>query len=184
MQAVQSSPDFLPASTSYHKQQHQQQLSGSPMDGSLLKLKSLPHYHVPQQQQHLLAANASVGSNNNSPVLSHIHLAAPGGSLSSRSPLAGQPPLAGSAGPPHEGMDGAGGCAAAAKQQQGTVGSAVAEALRQHLLAAAGRVGVLHLALHATDAGLMAGWQQQLAAVVEPGKACIPLYMPHAGDIP
>jgi hypothetical protein len=31
-------------------------------------------------------------------------------------------------------------------------------------------VGVVHLALHATDAGLVAGWQQQLAAVVEPGE--------------
>jgi hypothetical protein len=171
MQAVQSSPDLLPANTSHHKQQ--QQLSGSPIDSSLLKLKSLPaHYHSPQQQQQQhLAANGCIGSTSNSPVLSHVHLAAPGGSLGSRSPLAGQHPLAGSAGPTHEGV-GAGGGSAAEQQQQGMVGSAaVAEALRQQLLATAGRVGVFHLALHATDAGLVAGWQQQLAAVVEPGTA-------------
>jgi hypothetical protein len=48
--------------------------------------------------------------------------------------------------------------------------SDVAATLRAALSDAAGRVGVLHLVLHSTQWGLVGGWTQQVAAVVEPGE--------------
>jgi hypothetical protein len=46
----------------------------------------------------------------------------------------------------------------------------LASTLRAALSGAAGRVGVLHLALHSTQWGLVGGWRQQITAVVEPGR--------------
>lgn len=168
MQAVQSSPDLLPASTGQQQQQQQQQESGSPLGAPLVKIKSLPaHYPSPgrQQQQQQLGADGFTHSASSSPVLTSMHMAAAsaaGTGHSSRSPLAG---------PAHD----AAAAAAGSVQQQQQHGSQVArgvtvsDLLRQQLVAAGGRVGVVHLALHATEAGLVAGWQQQLAAVLEPG---------------
>lgn len=52
-------------------------------------------------------------------------------------------------------------------------GSLVAAALRNALSAGAGAgVGVLHLALQWSPAGLVCGWRQEITAVVEPGEMC------------
>jgi hypothetical protein len=165
MQAVQSSPDLLPASIGQQQQQQQQQQeSGSPLGAPLVKIKSLPaHYASPGRQQHL-GADSLIHSASTSPVLTNMHMAAAaaGTSQSSRSPLAG---------PAHDAAAAAASGVQLQQQQHGQAprGATVSNALRQQLVAAGGRVGVVHLALHATEAGLVAGWQQQLAAVLEPG---------------
>lgn len=166
MQAVQSSPDLLPASTG-QQQQQQQQESGSPLGAPLVKIKSLPaHYPSPGRQQQELGADGFTHSASSSPVLTSMHMAAAaaGTSHSSRSPLAG---------PAHDAAAAAAGGMQQQQQQhqhgQVARGVTVSDLLRQQLVAAGGRVGVVHLALHATGAGLVAGWQQQLAAVLEPG---------------
>jgi hypothetical protein len=168
MPAVQSSPDLLPAASTHH--QHSQQLQQqpeavSPSGASLAKIRSLPaHYHSLQQAQ--LASEGGMGSTSHSPVLTSTHMgsaAALGGSVHMGTPAAS----AGGA----QGATGAGAAASMGQQQQQVHGGpGVAGVLQQQLLRAAGRVGVVHLALHATDAGLVAGWQQQLAAVIEPGE--------------
>jgi len=154
MQAVQSSPNLLPGSIT--QQQQQQEVTPG---GSLLKIKSLPaQYLSPQQQQQQLATDGAIRSSSYSPSLPTLPGSSSGGSHISRIANTGHSqPGHSSAGRQQQ-------------QQHAAAGSAgVSEALRQQLLSAAGRVGVVHLALHATEAGLVAGWQQQLTAVVEPG---------------
>lgn len=171
VQAVQSLPDLLPVGAAGQHQQQQDLVSPSGI--SLHKIKSLPaHYHSPQQAQVAADGQPVARSTSHSPVHSSLTMAAAGAGVGAGASHSSSKSVLASWSPAGAGLqDGASPAAGSSWGQQQISGSAaVSQCLRQQLLAASGRVGVVHLALHATEAGLVAGWQQQLAAMVEPGR--------------